>query len=189
MNSRGAYLAPYLAENFDFNPFKSFLDIAGGSGIYASAIAQKYPQLKVTVFERPPVDHIARQALSKTGLHNKVDVLAGDMFKDELPEGFDIHFYSHVLHDWNLEQNRQLVENSYKNLNPGGFIMILDAHLNREKSGTVPVAEYSVLLMFATPGKCYALSELEPLLSESGFVNFQYVPLVANRSLVIAQKK
>ncbi|CAN5375463.1 methyltransferase [soil metagenome] len=188
MNSRGAYLAPYLAQNFNFSNYQSFLDIAGGSGIYASAIAHKYPHLKATVLERPPVDHIARQALSKSGFHDKVSVLAGDMFKDEFPKGYDIHFFSHVLHDWNLDQNRQLVENSYRNLNTGGIIMILDAHLNQEKIGPVPEAEYSVLLMFATPGKCYAISELEPLLTEIGFKNFQHIPLVANRSLIIAQK-
>lgn len=188
MNSRGAFLAPYLAENFDFSSYNSFLDIAGGSGIYAAAVAQRYPDLKATVFERPPVDHIARQALSKKGYHNMVSCVAGDMFKDELPGDYNIHFYSHVLHDWNLEQNRRLIENSYRNLNKGGLIMILDAHLNREKTGPVPVAEYSVLLMFATTGKCYALSELEQLLTEVGFEQVRYIPMVANRSLIVAQK-
>jgi len=47
--------------------------------------------------------------------------------------------------------------------------MIHDAHLNAEKNGPLPVAEYSVLLMFSTEGKCYSISEMEDMLSETGF--------------------
>jgi hypothetical protein len=54
--------------------------------------------------------------------------------------------------------------------------MIQDAHINTAKNGPLPVAEYSVLLMFASEGKCYSISEMK------------YVPTVANRSVIIGEK-
>ena len=51
----------------------------------------------------------------------------------------------------------------------GGMIMIHDAHLNAEKNGPLPVAEYSVLLMFSTEGRCYSISEMEDMLDETEF--------------------
>jgi hypothetical protein len=66
--------------------------------------------------------------------------------------------------------------------------MIQDAHTNAAKNGPLPVAEYSVLLMFASEGKCYSISEMEELLAEMGFSEMKYVPTVANRSVNIAEK-
>ena len=50
-------------------------------------------------------------------------------------------------------------------LPPGGLLVIHDAHLNADKTGPLPVAAYSALLMSVTEGKCYATSEMETLLT------------------------
>jgi len=41
------------------------------------------------------------------------------MFIDEFPHGFDLHLFSNVLHDWDSREVGTLLENSYRNLNPG----------------------------------------------------------------------
>lgn len=189
MDSRGAFLAPGLARSFDFAKYRSVLDIAGGSGIYAASIKARYPTIEAAVLEKPPVDRIAKNALKKRGVAEQVNVFSGDMFKDDIPRGFDVHLYSHVLHDWDLEENKVLVQNSYKSLNVGGIIMIHGAHLNREKIGPLSVAEYSVFLLFSTQGKCYSLGEMEELLTEVGFKNIYYQTTVGNRSIVIGRKE
>ena len=50
-------------------------------------------------------------------------------------------------------------------LPPGGLLVIQDAHLNADKTGPLPVAAYSALVMSVTEGKCYATSEMETLLT------------------------
>ncbi len=188
MDSRGAYLAPGLANSFDFSTYNSIIDIAGASGIYVAAIKAKYEKIKAALLEKPPVDKIARMGLKKRGLDNKIDVIGADMFSDAIPKGFDIHLFSHVLHDWDLPQNRILIENSYRNLNSGGIIMIHDAHLNKNKAAPLSVAEYSVLLMFSTHGKCYSFSEMEMLLRKQGFIDICFQNTVANRSIITGKK-
>ena len=188
MDSRGAYLAPGLANSFDFSPYNSIIDIAGASGIYIAAIKAKYNTIRGALFEKPPVDRIARQGLKRRNLENTIEVFAGDIFSDYIPKGFDIHLFSHVLHDWNMEQNRILVKNSYQSLNRSGVIMIHDAHLNDNKTGPLSVAEYSILLMFSTYGKCYSFPEIKSLLEEEGFTGVAFQKTLSNRSIITGKK-
>ncbi len=188
MDSRGASFAPGLAAGFDFSEFDSLLDVAGASGIYAACIKARFPEIRAAVLEKPPVDKIAYGALKKRELHDKIEVFGGNMFSDNLPAGFDIHLYSHAFHDWDTEQNNRLIKNSFQSLNRGGIIMIHDAHINREKTGPLSVAEYSVLLMFSTYGKCYSIKEIENMLLSGGFVDVAYQPTVGNRSVITGRK-
>lgn len=188
MDCRGLYLGAGLARALDLRGSTRLLDIAGGSGIYACALVAHQPHLSATVFERPPVDLIARKMTQKRGFVEKVSVVAGDMFADPLPTGFDLHLYSNVLHDWDVDKVRPLLAASFKALKPGGLLLVHDAHLNADKTGPLPVAEYSALLMSVTEGKCYSTAEMEMLLGEAGFVDFRFMPTVADRSVITARR-
>ena len=188
MDSRGAYFAMGIAKMFDFSKHKSIIDIGGASGIYAASIIEHYPNLTGGVLEKYPVDQITKNSIVQKGKQDVIRVYEGDMFKS-IPSGFDIHLFSHVMHDWNIEQNEVLIKNSYTNLNKGGVIMIHDAHLNPDKSGPVSVAEYSILLMFSTYGKCYSVTELSEIMESVGFVNIREIKTTGNRSIIIGEKK
>ncbi len=188
MDSRGAYLAPALAKAIDLSGYSRLLDVAGGSGIYASAMVARHPHIAAAVLEKPPVDDIIKLCLDKRGQTDKVEVIAGDMFEDEFPGGFDLHLFSNVLHDWGSENVGKLLGNSYTNLEQGGMVIIHDSHINAEKDGPLPVAEYSVLLMFSTEGKSYSISEMEEMLEDAGFSDIRFAPTVAHRSAITGKK-
>lgn len=188
MDCRGVYLGAALARTIAIGPRRRLLDIAGGSGIYACAIAAHHPAVHATVFERPPVDRIAATLIARRGYSARVEVRAGDMFTDPLPAGHDLHLFSNVLHDWDFPQVRQLLAASFHALAPGGLILVHDAHLNADKTGPLPVARYSALLMSVTEGKCYSTREMEELLTAAGFVDFVHQPTVVDRSVITARK-
>ena len=188
MDCRGVYLGLALAKALDLGAYKSLLDIAGGSGIYACSIVAHHPQLSATVFEKAPVDKVAAAAIAKRGYTDKVRVIEGDMFKGELPAGFDVHLISNVLHDWNEKTVAQILAKSHAALAPGGLLVIHDVHINEEKTGPLPNAAYSCLLMHSSEGKCYSSSELYPMLRRAGFEKFEFRPTVVDRSLVTARK-
>ncbi len=129
---------------------------------------------------------LAREHLLKDSA--RVAVIAGDMFQDALPPGFDLHLYSHVLHDWDEVAVQTLLQKTFAALPPGGLVAIHDAHLQADKRGPLAVAEYSVLLMLSTQGKCYSFGELQGMLETIGFTGSQYLPTAADRSLILAQK-
>jgi hypothetical protein len=74
MDSRGAFFAPGLARSFDFSKYNSIIDIAGASGIYAACIKEKYSKIKAALFEKPPVNDIAKIGLKKRGIENNIKV-------------------------------------------------------------------------------------------------------------------
>ncbi|MDQ3621373.1 MAG: methyltransferase domain-containing protein [Verrucomicrobiota bacterium] len=188
MDCRGVYLSQALAKKLDLAPYRALLDIAGGSGIYACSLVARHPHLRASVFEKPPVDRIANEAIARQGGQQLVDVIAGDLFQDELPAGFDVHLISNVLHDWDEPAVRALLAKSRRALAEDGLLIIHDAHINAEKTGPLPVAMYSALLMNITEGKCYSVSELRSWLSDTGFEWRDFQPAAADRSFILARK-
>jgi hypothetical protein len=189
MDCRGAYLGPRLATKLDASQHHRLLDIAGGSGVYACAIVARHPHLRAAVLEKIPVDALTRRSLATRGFTDRVEVLVGDMFAEALPPGFDMHLFSNVLHDWDRGRVRQLLAKSAAALPAGGMIIIHDAHINADKTGPLPVAAYSALLMTITEGKCYSVKEMADYLGESGFEDIVCAPTAADRSVITARKK
>lgn len=188
MDCRGVYLAQAVAQKIDLSARKLLLDIAGGSGIYACSFCAHFPNLRATVLEKPPVNAITSRAVSQRGFGASVSVLAGDMLAAPFPEGFDVHLFSNVLHDWDTPVVKQLINKSFAALTPGGMLIIHDAHLNENKTGPLHVAEYSVMLMHSTEGRCYSVAEMTNCLWEAGFKTVKFAPTAAARSIITAEK-
>jgi predicted O-methyltransferase YrrM len=188
MDCRGVYLAQAVAKSMDLSRHRHLLDIAGGSGVYACSLVAHWPQLGATVFEKPPVDKIALRAIANRGCSDTVNVVAGDMLTAPLPSNADVHLYSNVLHDWDQPVVRQLLSKSFAALMPGGLVIVHDAFLNADKNGPLHIAEYSVLLMHSSEGRCYSVREMETYLTEAGFREAKYVAGAAARGIMTARK-
>jgi predicted O-methyltransferase YrrM len=134
------------------------------------------------------VDGLAAKAVARRGFSDRVSVIVRDMMTDPFPADCDVHLFSNVLHDWDEPLVRQLLAKSFQSLPAGGMIVIHDAHINADKTGPLPVAAYSALLMNITEGKCYSTSEMEAFLAEAGFMEANYFPTAADRSVMTAIK-
>ena len=188
MDCRGRLCAQALARHIDLGNRRRLLDIAGGSGIYACSLAARFPELTASVLEKPPVDRIAQRAIDKRGYGARVTVVAGDMLAEPLPEGYDVHLWSNVLHDWDVPLVKQLLQASAAALKTGGGIVIHDAFLNADKSGPLPIAGYSVLLMHVTQGRCFSVREMAMWLLEAGFSEPHEVQSAIGRSALVAYR-
>ena len=188
MDCRGILLGPALAKLLDLSQHHALLDIAGGSGIYACALAAKNPHLRATVLERAPVDRIAAECIAKQGCTDRVNVHTGDIFAGPLPAGFDVHLWSNVLHDWDDPTVRDLLAKSHAALPSGGLVVIHDAFINADKTGPLHIAEYSALLMNITEGKCYSLAEYRTYLNALGFEWIEHKSTSVGRGFIVARK-
>jgi acetylserotonin N-methyltransferase len=181
-------LGPAMAKRLDLAQSTALLDVAGGSGIYACSIVTRHPHLRAAVLEKVPVDRIARESIAKQGCAEKVEVIAGDIFKEEWPTGFDVHLISNVLHDWEEPQVLDLLRKSHAALPAGGLLVIHDAFINAEKTGPLHVAEYSALLMQITEGKCYSIGEMRSYLATTGFEWRAHQDTAVARGFIIAER-
>lgn len=189
MDCRGVFLGKKLADTVaaELAGARRLLDVGGGSGVYACALAANAPKLEAVVFEQAPVDAIARAKIAERGLADRVRVETGDMFSDPWPEGCDLHLFSNVMHDWGRDEILALLRRSRETLAPGGKVLVHEAFLDPDKRGPLPVAEYSCILAHSTQGRCYAWSEMEAFLAEAGFRSLGYRPTGGDRGVVLAE--
>ena len=68
------------------------------------------------------------------------------------------------------------------------MLILHDAHINETKTGPLPVAKYSALLMHSTEGKCYSLTEMRGYLDKLGFTDFRHQDTAVDRSIITVRK-
>ncbi|MCM2370521.1 methyltransferase [Aporhodopirellula aestuarii] len=191
MNCRGITFGQKLAAavSEQVAGYSHMLDVGGGSGIYSSTMVARHPHLRATVLEQPPVDTIARREIANLGLGDQVAVHSGDMFRDPWPGDVDIVLLSNVLHDWDIAEAQQIVDRASDALPTGGLLIIHGAIINAKKTGPLPVAEYSALLMNITQGKCYSVAEYGDFLRPHGFELQPYQATTGDRGFLTATKR
>jgi len=165
---RAKNVAPVLAAKLSLGNAKYILDIGGGTGIYSIALVQKHPQLRAVVFDGPEVLKVTAEMASAYGVADRLECVAGDMFRGDLPGGCDVVLLSNVLHDWDVPECRQLVKRSAAALPAGGQLLIHDVFLNDALDGPLPIALYSAALFTLTEGRAYSIAEYRSWLLSAG---------------------
>jgi cyclopropane fatty-acyl-phospholipid synthase-like methyltransferase len=187
MQSHSLAAAVGLARNGNFTDVRRLLDIGGGSGCYAIALAQRHPELRCSVMELPAMCEVAHQYIRDGEVEDRVDTVAVDMFREPWPEGCDALFFSNVWHDWNFETCAWLAEQSFNALPSGGRIYLHEMLLNDDGCGPLTAASFS-MLMLNTQGQQFTFPELKRLLEGAGFVGVETRQTSVYYSLVSARK-
>ena len=187
MHSHSFPSALGLARSHDFAGTHRLLDVAGGSGAYAIALALKHAHLRCTVADLPPVANDARMYIKRYGCEDRVDTLSFNMFDDEWPSGYDGVLMTNILHDWDPKRRTDLVASSYAALAPGGRLFIHEILLNGAQDGPEAAAMFSTM-MLGTRGKQLSFVELDTLLTYQGFGSVAVKPTYGYYSLVIGTK-
>ena len=177
-----------LAEQHVFQRMHKLLDVAGGTGSLSLALASRHPALECTVLDLAPVCVIAREQIEQRALSDRVDVVTANMFVDPWPTGFDGLLFGNIFHDWDLDSCRMLARRSYETLPPGGTICLHEMLLSEGKDGPLTVACFSIAMLLHEKGKQFTAAELQQLLEDAGFIEFQVTPSYGYYSLVTARK-
>jgi 3-hydroxy-5-methyl-1-naphthoate 3-O-methyltransferase len=187
MHSHSFPSALGLARSHDFNDSRRLLDVAGGSGGYAIALALEHPHLHCTVADLPAVADNARAYIARYACQDRVDTVSFNMFDDAWPSGYDAVLMTNVLHDWDPKRRADLVASSYAALPPGGHLFIHEILLNDAQDGPVAAAMFSTM-MLGTRGKQLSFAELQDVLLDKGFASVDVKPTYGYYSLVIGTK-
>ncbi|RZS09782.1 hypothetical protein BHM03_00040902 [Ensete ventricosum] len=164
-----------------FQGLRSLVDVGGGTGTMAMAIAEAYPQLKCTVFDLP---HVVAPLVG----NSKVEVVGGDMF-DSIPPA-DAVLLKWVLHDWSdvaCVRILQRCKEAIPSKEDGGKVVIVEMVLNVDDS-LPELAETQLLfdlyMMANTSGKQRSEAEWSELFKSAGFSDYTLKPLLDFRSVI-----
>lgn len=172
MHGLGVLSSPSVVAAFSLAGFRRMVDLGGGTGHLAIAACEKYPALRAIVFDLPQVIETASKQAAQSSTADRVGVLAGDFFRDELPDA-DLFAMGRILHDWPEEKIRTLLAKIYRRLPAGGGILLAEKLLHEDKAGPTSAQLQSLNMLVCTEGKERSLGEYRRLLEDAGFVNVQ----------------
>jgi hypothetical protein len=102
-----------------FATCRRMIDLGGGHGLYAMALAKRNPDLTAIVYDHPQVTPLARDTISRYGMEKQVTTVGGDFFTDTIGSGYDI-----VLSSSNPSgKTRSMIPVIISSLNPGGYFV------------------------------------------------------------------
>jgi acetylserotonin N-methyltransferase len=169
MHGLGILSSSKIVAAFDLSRFHRMVDLGGATGHLAIAACERYPDLRAVVFDLAQVVPTARAYADRSATAaNRIEVLAGDFFSDELPEA-NLFAMGRILHDWPEEKIRTLLAKIYRRLPPGGGILLAEKLVDGDKNGPVSALLQSLNMLMCTEGKERTLDEYRKLLERAGF--------------------
>jgi predicted O-methyltransferase YrrM len=186
---RAKNVAPVLAQKLPIGNARTLLDVGGGTGIYSIALLQKHPHLRAIVFDRAEVLKVALEMGNTYGVADRLELLPGDMFADDLPANCDLILLSNILHDWDTPECQTLINRCAEALPIGGQLVIHDVFLSDDLGGPLPLALYSAALFTLTEGRAYSAAEYRAMLKHAGLVPKEVIPTLIHCGLLAGIKK
>jgi SAM-dependent methyltransferase len=149
-----------LAESTALPAFARVLDLGGGAGQFARALADAHPDAEVVLFDQPPV-------LAAAPAHPRVRPVAGDFFRDPLdPDGagYDRVLLARVLMGLSDSRAAELLARVRGALRPGGAVEVVELRRGAGAAGRV-AALLDVDMLLLTGGAVREVDELRALLA------------------------
>jgi acetylserotonin N-methyltransferase len=187
MHGFGVLSSPRVVAAFDLSPFRRLADLGGATGHLAVAACERYPGLRATLFDLPPVVEFARELVGQSPAADRIDLIPGDFFADELPQA-DLYAVGRILHDWSEEKIERLLRKIFERLPSGGGLLIAEKLLEADKSGPTGAHMQSLNMLICTEGKERTLEEYAVLLHAAGFGEVQGRLTGAPIDAVLARK-
>lgn len=171
MSSWSEMAKRHLVDRLDLTGVSTLLDCGGGDGINAIELVRANPDLRVTILEIEETVPIAKEKVAAANLSDRITVVAGDMFADDFPTGFDCVLFAHQLVIWTLEENTQLLRKARHALNKDGKVVIFNSISNDQGNGPFLAAMCSAYFasLPAKGGMIYSWKQYEQCLEEAGF--------------------
>lgn len=188
MHAHSFGLAVRVAAALPLSGVTKLLDVGGGSGSYAIAMALHDPELRCTVFDLPVVCDVSRGYVATHGVANRVSHHAANMFSDPWPGEFDAVFMSDIFHDWDDAKCFALAEAAFTALPAGGRLIVHEMLLDDCKTSPRNAAAYSMAMVFATEGRQRTAHEFTDLLAAAGFASIAVTPTAEGYAAIYGTK-
>lgn len=181
-----------LAQRMAIASDENVVDVGGGTGTVAAAIAGENTDCKITIFEPEDLISVNQASLKKLepAVYDKIKYEPGDFF-GVVPQSrfavFDHVILGWILHDWTDEAAQRILKYCRALLKPGGTLNILESILPDNRLGNVTILDMIMLLQ--TEGKERTLSDYKMLLKVSGFEFIEVIDPGTKRQLIRAKSE
>jgi hypothetical protein len=183
MTGLSAGVAKALAEVYDFSACRLVVDVGGAQGRLVATILQANPHLRGILFDLPDIAGQAAAYLASMGVAGRCEVVGGDFFV-ALPSG-DTYVLRYILHDWNDDQCRTILEKCRLAMTRGGRILIIEWVIppaNEPSFGKF----LDLTMMVQLTGRERTEAEYRALLEQAGLHIARIIPTGVGPSIIEA---
>jgi hypothetical protein len=173
-----------VASGYDFSKATTIVDLGGGQGGLLAAILRAVPEARGTLFGLPHVMDAARRQFEQAGVATRVRQETGDFFKS-VPAGGDVYLLRKVLHDWDDDKARAILQVCRSAMTANARLLIVETLV---APGNVPchAKELDLLMLVYTGGRERTEQEFRELLDRRCAQADQHLGLVIRKALKVA---
>ena len=190
MSQSQSLVAGQVLAAHDFAQHRCLLDVGGGEGAFLSAVAARCPDLRLMLFDLPPVAESAHARFAAAGLSGRASAFAGDFLVDRLPNGADAISLVRVLHDHDDAAALRILEAAHDALPAGGTLVIAEPMAGTPGAEAMGDAYFGFYLLAMGSGRARTPSQIAQMLASAGFIGARSVPtrIPLQTGLVVARK-
>jgi len=179
-----------LLAEYDFSSCRRLIDVAGGTGGVAIAIAQACPHLRATVVDLPTVTPITRRLVSEAGVADRVEVLAADVINGTLEGSFDVAVLAAFIPVISRDHAQRALKNVSQVMEPGGTIYLEDIGTldNTRLAPRETVRQNLWFINVFDEGQAKTERERREWLADAGFEDIERKTFPDGRSIMVARK-
>lgn len=145
------------------------LDVGGGQGAFLGEVAERYPRLRLQLFDLPAVAERATSRMAERGLVDRFESFGGDFHADPLPVGADVISLVRVLLDHDDRRVAALLRRIRTALPRGGTLIVAEPMTGVTGARRVGEAYFSFYLRAMGRGRCRSAKEMTALMRDAGF--------------------
>jgi SAM-dependent methyltransferase len=189
MHYRGQRDAEELVARLDLSGVTRVLDVGGGSGAYAMAFCRARPGIAAEVLDLPEVVPLTRRYVEAAGLSGCVTARPGNYLSDGFGEGFDLVFFSAIVHINPPDENLLLMRKAAAALNPGGRVVVQDFVMNDARTQPPFGAFFALNMLVNTEGgDTYTEAEIRTWLRKAGCPGVARIETGPHTAMIVGRK-
>ena len=163
---------------------RTFIDIGGGNGYIAQKVIQENPHLTGIVSDLESL-RVAYDMMVTEDNRERLPFLTLDFFKEDYPKT-DAVVYGHILHDWDDQTMKMLINKAFESLNTDRdtYLIVFDYFFDEQKTILAPLQK-SLSMRVYHHGRQFSFKEVERWMTQTGFSEFhvsQFAPTHADSS-------
>ncbi len=180
----GAAIGP-VVDAYDFTPFRTIVDVAGGHGRLLAAILASAPHAQGVLYDLPEVIAGATPLLRELQVADRVRLAEGSFF-DSVPGGGDAYVLKHIIHDWDDDPSVQILRNVRSAAADGAALLLVEAVIPEDHSESL--AKWTDMeMLLINSGRERTAGEYRRLLEQAGFRLTRVVDTASRFSVIEAR--
>jgi hypothetical protein len=182
-------VANALAHEFPWREYDRVVDLGTSEGVVPTRIAEENDHITAVGIDLPRVETYFDEFTSTSPAADRISFQTGDFFGDDPLPRADVYILGHILHDWSLDEKREILSKVAEAVDPGGAVIVYGTLIDEERREAETALLMSLNMLIETPdGFDYTPSECIEWLHEAGFDGGETRELPGPERMVLARR-